>query len=189
MIAENERGITSQWDTIKNSYVETAAKVLGYKTKTHKMLSTKSPWLQQKAQEAYRNKDKDVKKSARSDKRSFIEGLAEEAEHAARQGQSGTIYKITKHLCGKYTNHSAPVKDKSGNSITTEREQAARWVEHFRDILNRPEPEEPANLPPVTNVLDINTRHPTEPEVKNAMKAMKSENAPGINSIHAEMLK
>ena len=52
MIAENERGITSQWDTIKNSYVETAAKVLGYKTKTHKILSTKSPWLQQKAQEA-----------------------------------------------------------------------------------------------------------------------------------------
>ena len=81
------------------------------------------------------------------------------------------------------------MKDKSGNSITTEREQAARWVEHFRDVLNRPEPEEPANLPPVTNVLDINTRHPTESEVKNAMKAMKSESVPGIDSIHAEMLK
>jgi len=74
-----------------------------------KALSTKSPRLQQEAQEVYKNKDKEVKKSAKSDKRSFIKGLAEEAEHAARQGQLGTAYKITKHLCGNYISHSAPV--------------------------------------------------------------------------------
>jgi len=95
------------------------------------MLSTRSPRLQQKAQEVYKNKGKEVKKGAKSDKRSFIEGLAEEAERAARQVQLGTLYKITKHLCGDYTSHTAAVKDKSGGSKTTEREQDARWVEHF----------------------------------------------------------
>lgn len=33
-----------------------------------KMLSTKSPRFQQQVQEAYKNKDKEVKKIARSDK-------------------------------------------------------------------------------------------------------------------------
>ena len=63
-------------------------------------------------------------------------------------------------------------------------------MEHFCEVLNRPEPEEITNLPAVTNVLDLNTRPPTESEVKKAnIKAMKSEKAPGIDSIHADMLK
>ena len=36
------------------------------------------------------------------------------------------------------------MKDKDG--ITNEREQAACWVEHFREVLNRPEQEEPAKV-------------------------------------------
>jgi len=59
----------------------------------------------------------------------------------------------------------------------------------LREILNRPEPEELADLPPVTNVLDINTRPPTESEVKKTIQAIKSGKAPGIDSIVAEMLK
>lgn len=55
------------------------------------MLSNKSPRLQQTAQEVYKNRDTEAKKSARSDESSFIEGLAEEAEHTARQGQLGTV--------------------------------------------------------------------------------------------------
>jgi len=117
------------------------------------MLSTKSPRLQQTAQEVYKNRDTEVKKSTRSDKSSFIEGLAEEAEHVARQGQLAT------------------------------------WVVYFREVLNRPEPEELASLPAVTNVQDINTRHPAESEVKKTIKTMKTEKASGIDSIHAEMLK
>jgi len=62
-------------------------------------------------------------------------------------------------------------------------------VEHFREVLNRPKPEELVNHPPVTNILDINSRPPTESEVKKAIKAMKSGKAPSIDSIHAEMLK
>jgi len=39
-----------------------------------------------------------VKKSARSDKRSFVEGLAAETECAAGRGELSTVYKITKRL-------------------------------------------------------------------------------------------
>ena len=109
-----------------------------------KMLSTKSARLQQQVQEAYKGKDKEVKKSARNDKRSYVEGLAAEAESARARGELSTVYKITKRLCGNYTTHSAPVKSKDGSTITTEREPADRCVEYFCDVLNHPQPDEPA---------------------------------------------
>ena len=94
--------------------------------------------LQQQVQKAYKGKDKEVKKSARNDKRSYVEGLAAEAESAAARGEMSTVYKITKRLCGNYTTHSAPVKGK-------EHEQADRWVEYFCEVLNHPQPDEPAD--------------------------------------------
>ena len=72
------------------------------------MLSTKSPRLQQHVQKAYKGKDKEVKKSARSDKMSFVEGLAAEAECVAARGVLSTVYKITKRRCGTFTDHSTP---------------------------------------------------------------------------------
>ena len=77
-----------------------------------KKLSTKSATLQQQAQKAYKGKDNEVKKSARNDKRSYVEGLAAEAESSAARGEMSTVYKITKRLCGNYSTHSAPVKGK-----------------------------------------------------------------------------
>ena len=132
-----------------------------------------------------------MKRSARSDKRSYIEELADKAEQAAARGEMTVVYKITKRICGTCNNfnQSACVKDKNGNALTTERNQAARWVQHFQEVLNRPESDGPANPPPADDVLEINTSPLTEVEVRTAIKAMKSGKAPGIDSIHAEMLK
>ena len=58
---------------------------------------------------------KGSEKSARSDKRSFVEGLAAEAECAAARGELSTVYKINRRLCGSG-------KGKDGSTITTERE-------------------------------------------------------------------
>jgi len=41
----------------------------------------------------------------------------------------------------------------------------------------------------VPDDLNIDTSPPTEAEVRNAIKAVKSGKAPGVDSIHAEMLK
>jgi len=59
-------------------------------------MSSKSARLQQHVQKGYKGKDKKVKKSARNDKRSYVEGLAAEAESAAARGEMSTGYKITK---------------------------------------------------------------------------------------------
>lgn len=104
---EEVSDINSKWETIKKIYVESATKVLGYRKKNKKewltpgtwqkieerkelkakMLSIKSPRLLEWAQSAYREKDRQVKKSAKSDKRAFVEDLADKAEQAAARAK------------------------------------------------------------------------------------------------------
>ena len=51
------------------------------------MLSTKSPRILERVQNAYKEEDRQVKKSARKDKRAFEEDLADKAELAAARGE------------------------------------------------------------------------------------------------------
>ena len=81
-----------------------------------------------------------------------------------------------------------PVKDKQGKVITTERKQAARWVQHFEEVLNRPIPEEPADPPPSESYLDIDTSSPGIADVLSAIEDKKNGKAPGIDSLQAELL-
>ena len=104
-----------------------------------------------------------------------------EAENASTRGNLSTLYKITRP--------SAPVLGKSGRNITTEHQEAARWVEHFRDVLNQPDPDEPANPSPAADILNIDVGVPTAEEVIKIIKAMKTSKAAGVDSNHAEMLK
>ena len=73
--------------------------------------------------------------------------------------------------------------------MTTEREQAATWVQHFEEVLNRPDPEEPADPPPSESYLDIGTSPPGTAEVCSAIENMKNRKAPGIDSLQAELFK
>ena len=65
------------------------------------------------------------------------------------------LYEIIRVLSGKTSNPTRPVRDKSGETITGEDEQ--RWAEHFKEILNRPPPPAPPDIPPATQLLEVNT--------------------------------
>lgn len=67
--------------------------------------------------------------------------------------------------------------DKNGNICTSECKQAARWVQHFQEVLNLPEPEQPANITTADDILEINTDPPDSAEVKAAIQTLKSGNA------------
>ena len=152
--------VECSWNRFKESYAAVAKKTVGFKKKKtkkwlsaetwariearrkakEKMLNAKSSRQIQRTQQEYKIRDREVMRSAKKDKRNFIKTLASEAvrkQHLEKR-DFGTVYKITKQLCGNNTNHSMPVKDKQGKVITTEREQAARWVQHFEEVFNRP---------------------------------------------------
>lgn len=100
-----------------------------------------------------------------------------------------TVYKITKQLCGNNTSQPAQVRGKDGTILTTEQEQAAKWVQHFREVLNHPQPAEPAHPQPVQDPLNIDISLPRASEMMEAIQSMKNGKAPGADCIHAKMLK
>ena len=48
-------------------------------------------------------------------------------------------------ICASSNTQTAHVNDKNGKALKTEREQAERWVQHLKEVLNCPEPDIIAN--------------------------------------------
>ena len=204
---DDEQVVDKTWDVIKDNYNKTAEDVLGYKTKERKdwisdqtwqkiedrkkikskLNAAKSDRLKVKLKSDYTAKDKQIKKSAREDKKRFVEDLAEKAQEASVRGDLRKMYQITKQLCGKNQPHNSAVKDKNGKILTAERDVIDRWRRHFEEVLNRPEPELAANPEPGED-LEINSDPPTEREVRNAIQNLKLNKSPGGDQITAEML-
>ena len=87
--------------------------------------------------------------------------------------------------------------DKNGNLLNKKEEVQARWrwTEHFKEVLNRGEPENPVLSDEVYEselgdiIEEISVSEPTLAEVKQAIKRLKNEKAPETDSITAELLK
>ena len=206
-----EANVDAKWKEIATLYTESSKKKIGYRKKKtqkdwiqqetldaieerreikKKMLQTKSPRLHERQEEIYRAAHKKVKRLARLDKREALEKLAAEAEEAAARGEQGRLYKIIKQASGRFKrNTGGPIKDKQGKLLTTEKEQEKRWAEHFQEVLNRPSPEEVADIPEAAEDLEINTDQPTKEEIIAAIKTLKNGKSPGQDNLDAELFK
>ena len=71
------------------------------------------------------------------------ENITCEAKEAARNQHMKTLYGLTKILCNEKPKQSPAVLDKNGNLLNKKEEIQARWTEHFKEVLNRGEPENP----------------------------------------------
>ena len=202
-------GVEEIWQSVKSIYVETGKEVLGYSTRKRKewisgntwtlieerkgiknrMLSNTQHTLAEDLQEQYKAKNKAVKKSARQDKRNYIENKAKEAEEAAKVNDSRKLYNITRSLSCKSQQNSTTIKDLNGNILTTVEDQLNRWAEHFSEILNREEPRNPPQLEVNVPELDINSDPIRREEIRKAIKQLKNSKAPGCDDILAELLK
>ena len=81
------------------------------------------------------------------------------------------------------------VKEKQGTMLISKEEQDKRWAEHFSEILNKPAPENPPDIAPATEDLDISTDAPIKQEIIKAIKALKNNKIPGQDTLQAELLK
>ena len=85
----------------------------------------------------YKEKDREVKRSLKADKKKWIDNIASDAEEAARIQHMKKLYGLTKTLCNERPRQSAAVLDKNGNLISGKTEILSRWTEHFKEVLNR----------------------------------------------------
>ena len=128
-----------------------------------------------KAQEEYTAVDREVKRSIKKDKRDYIDDLARQAETAAGQGNLRDLYLVTKKLTGKFQQTDKPVKDKNGSPLTTTKDQLKRWAEHFRELLNRPTPDSPPDIPSAKTELSIRCDKPSKAQIKKAIMTLRSD--------------
>ncbi|CAH8605695.1 unnamed protein product [Schistosoma haematobium] len=125
----------------------------------------------------------------RTEKRKYVEDLAMTAEKAAREGNMRQLYDTTKKLSGNRRKPERPVKSKEGEVITNIEEQRNRWVEHFKELLNRPAPLNPPNIEAAPTDLPIDVGPPTIQEISMAIRQIKSGKVAGPDNILAEALK
>ena len=57
--------------------------------------------FKQRIRERYKGKDREVKRSAREDKRHWLNEKADNAERAAENGRTGELHRIMKTLKGE----------------------------------------------------------------------------------------
>ena len=61
----------------------------------------KSDIIKDRLRKDYIDKDREVKKRVRADKREMLEEMAKKAKEAAKKNEMGTLHKITNTICGK----------------------------------------------------------------------------------------
>ena len=105
--------------------------------------------------------------------------MATQAKEAAHKGDQATLHNITKKVWGKFRkNLDAPIKDKDGKLLISEKTQDARWAEYFSEIINLPPPETELEIPAAVEDLQIDTTPLSREEIFKAFKAPKKNEAP-----------
>ena len=207
---EAERDAGSGWRVAKESHLHACECLLGKKRKRDKNWISAETWslinkrreikekkgfarsqrLIEKLSAEYSLANREVRKNLRKDKRMHYENLASQVEQAAIRGGQSELYRITRDLSVNFQGECDAVKDKDGTRITIEDKQLQRWAEHFRKVLNRPDPAERARISqPLGDKLDIDCSPPTKNEIVKAINSLKNNKAPGIDNITAEVLK
>ena len=211
-LLQNAVDIEDQWTGLKNTVIEVVEETIGRRRGSWKELwiqdrtwqliderkVTKSQREQAKPEEEkekaaskYRRLDKTVKRSCRSDKKAWIERKGEEAQEAAEKNDAETLYRIVRDLTGARNNANTHIRDKNGKILNNKEEQNARWVQHFQETLNQPNPTTTYEFDTHRQAveLDVNINAITIEETQAAIRMLKNNKAPGIDQIAAELLK
>lgn len=198
------------WKKVGDTILNTAKSVIGFKEKGRKGWISEDTWsliAERKLAKNLVNKDTDadekekrrrkyidlctkVKRSARNDKRTWYNDIADRAEVAAATGNLKELYELTNILANKKRPGYFSIKDQTGKLLTDDKEQVERWYEYYRELLENSQPCETPDIPqPSQNILHINTNVPTIAEIKEAIKKLKTSKAAGPDNLPCDLLK
>ena len=208
-VLEDSVDLDAQWNSTRDMFLSTCKETLGKKDTRRKPWISDDTWStierrrekkerrntstteesKRRADQEYAEAEREVKRSTRRDKRRYVEELAEKAEEAAEMRNTRELYRLTKQIAGKKNSCDAPVKDKRGKVLTSEDSQLKRWAEHFKEVLNRPAPTERADIPEAACDPAVKTDPPSRQEIRDAVKKLKANKAPGPDGIPPEAFK
>ncbi|CAF1405574.1 unnamed protein product [Adineta ricciae] len=88
-----------------------------------------------------------------------------------------------KELTGSRSNCNVPIKGKNGKILLTKEEQDARWIQHFQESINQPNPTTIFDFANFLNAdnIEANLGTITEAETRKAIAMLKNNKAPGVD--------
>ena len=93
-------------------------------------------------------------------------------------------------MIGVRTSNKIPIKNKVGKILLNEEDQTKRWIEYFKEALNRPIPNNTYDLSEETlTTLNIRIDKIKTTEVTAAIKCLKNNKTGGTNGIPVEFMK
>lgn len=211
MESNQENSIEDIWKKCKEIFKDTAKQTIGIQQVKQKLWISKSTWdkieerkqikkeilamtditKKMEAENRYKDKDREVKRSARRDKRKYQEDILKEGEEAAKKHDLKSLYDATRKLSGKRNNNVTQIRNKEGKIIKNEKQVMNRWIEYFEEIYSKQDPmqEEEIDQMEKQPTLDIETANFTKEEIQKAIQQLKNGKAMGIDGIPAELLK
>ena len=117
--------------------------------------------------------------------------LCSSIERASLTGNVRAMYEGIKQATGPTIKKTAPLKSKSGTTITDPQKQMERWVEHYLELYSTENTvsEEAINSIPTLSVLKELDTEPTLAELEKAIDALACGKAPGNDAIPPEVIK
>ena len=94
------------------------------------------------------------------------------------------LYSITRPKAGAKKIPDRPVRAKSGELLTDQKEQRKRWANRFRELLNRPLPSEIPNKEPAETRWEVDESRPSKEEVKRTIRHLKIGMAASPDAYH-----
>ena len=99
------------------------------------------------------------------------------------------MYQEIKSLTNKRSARTATIKDKNGELIE-EKEIANRWVEYCSEMYKKnPNENEPITERHTSTTGKEESLPPLRSEIEDAIKKLHPRKSPGVDGIHAEMIK
>jgi len=149
--------VEEKWERIKTAFQDICENVLGPENNIKKEWISDSTWKMierrkqmkgricvvpsrtrkgKELEKEYAALSKEVNKCARRDYRVYVDGIANEAQIAANQGNIKGMFNSIRWLMNNAWPNTAPIRDKEGKIITSIEGQIQRWKKYFEEILN-----------------------------------------------------
>ncbi|CAE1258644.1 unnamed protein product [Acanthosepion pharaonis] len=126
--------------------------------------------------------------SIRADRNAHWRTVAEETERAEACCHSRKLYQMVRRASRGTTGASETLRSRDSAIIAGLGEPLNRWKEHFNELLNHLTSATEVAVEP-TDEYDCNTAPPTVDEVRDILRRLRNNKAPGEDGIPAEIYK
>lgn len=206
----NNNNIDRSWEETKMIFTQAADHHLGYKNHSRKEWISDETWrlvLERKeakasinssrtrsiktlCQQLHNSLNREVKRSARRDKRNWVNNIAKEAQAAAETYRVGDLYRAAKKLTNRAKSTGKPLKNDAGELVTSKQQQLKLWEEFYGSMLSSSFPVHQAicNCEFHSTNTNIPIDCPNIAEICEAIKSLKKNKSPGTDNISPELL-